>query len=142
MREFETWVGQPVVIDSSVAFKWFATDEPGAEQALALLRRHEGQEVALVAPAHLPLEVVNALAVRRRRLQDVEDAIGFLTKAHLLVAPVDDALLVESVRIAASERIALHDAAFIALAARLDTVLVTADRRQASTKACKVQLVH
>lgn len=141
MGELHTWVGEPVVIDSSVVFKWFATEEPGAAEALDLLLRHQAEEIALVAPAHLPLEVVNALGARGRRLEDVEAAVRLLTKTRLLIAPVDDALLAESVRIAATERLALYDAVFVALAAHLDAELVTADRRQAGTGACSVRLL-
>ncbi|MBW6468877.1 MAG: hypothetical protein K0B85_06935, partial [Coriobacteriia bacterium] len=59
----------------------------------------------------------------------------------LLIAPADDGLLVDAARIAHSERIALSNATFIALAARLDAELVTADRRQAATRSCRVRFV-
>jgi predicted nucleic acid-binding protein len=64
-----------------------------------------------------------------------------LGKTDLLIAPVDDVLLVDSLRIAHEERLALCDAVFIALAARLDAELVTADRRQGATKSCRVRLI-
>lgn len=133
--------GEPLIIDSSVAFKWFDPVEPGAADAVDLLRAHQRDEVALIAPAHLPLEVVNALISRRVGAEDIELAVAFLADADLLIVPVDNELLVNAARIASEERIPLYDAAFIALAARLDAELVTADRRQASTKACEVRLI-
>jgi len=133
--------GTPVVIDSSVAFKWFDTSEPGADVAAALLADHARDAIALVAPAHLPLEVANAVVCRRAGLEASEDAVVLLAAADVLIAPLDDGLLVEALRIAHGEDRALYDAVFIALAARLDAELVTADRGQASTHACRVRLI-
>jgi predicted nucleic acid-binding protein len=133
--------GRPVVIDSSVAFKWFDATEAGADVAGHLLDAHGRDEIALVAPAHLPIEIVNAFACRGGTLERTLGVIEDLTAVDLLLAPVDDTLLADAARIASAERIALYDAAFIALAARLDCELVTADRRQAETKACRVRVV-
>lgn len=54
---------------------------------------------------------------------------------------MDDLLLADALRIAHADGMALYAAVFVALAARLDAELVTADRRQASTTACRVQLI-
>lgn len=133
--------GEPLVIDSSVAFKWFDQAEAGAEIARDLALEHARDEIALVAPAHLPLEVVNVLVSRRAGVDAIERAIEDLASVDLAIAPVDDALVASAARIADAERIALYDAAFIALAARLDCELVTADRRQAATTSCRVRLI-
>lgn len=135
------WTGTPLVVDSSIAFKWFATSEPGARAAGNLLDAFERDEVALVAPAHLPLEVVNAYACRWGGLDETLGVAADLAAMDLLIAPVDDVLLIEAVRIAHDERIALYDALFIALAAALDAELVTADRKQAATRSCRVRLI-
>jgi predicted nucleic acid-binding protein len=133
--------GEPLVIDSSVAFKWFDGTEAGADIARDLARRHARDDVALVAPAHLPLEVINVLVSRQAGVGAIERAIEALAQVDLAIAPVDDALLAAAARIADAERIALYDAAFIALAAQLDCELVTADRRQAATTSCRVRLI-
>ncbi len=133
--------GRPVVIDSSVAFKWFDTSEPGADIAGSLLREHQRDDVALLAPALLLPEVVNALLSRRTPVEDIERAIGFLADVDLLIAPLDAGLLAHAVQIASAEGLALYDATFIALAALLDADLVTADRRQATTDSCRVLFV-
>lgn len=140
-RPLRVWAGTPVVIDTSVAFKWFDATEHGSDVAVELLREHKRDETALVAPAHLPLEIVNALTCRWTGLAPVERAIGFLADADLLIAPIEDSLLAEAARIAHAERIALYDATFIALAAHLDAELVTADRRQAATRSCRVRFI-
>lgn len=140
-RPFRVSTGTPVVIDTSMAFKWFDTSEHGADVAGELLDAHGRDDIALVVPAHLPLEVVNVHASRRASIQRMIEVVQDLADADLLVAPVDDSLLVDAARIAHAERIALYDAAFIALAARLDAELVTADRRQAATRSCRVRFI-
>ncbi|TDB36915.1 MAG: PIN domain-containing protein [Actinobacteria bacterium] len=140
-RPLRVSAGRPVVIDSSVAFKWFDASEPGANVAESLLRAHQRDEVALIAPAMLLPEVVNALISRRTPAEDVTLAIGFLADVDLLIAPVDTALLAQAAHIAHAEGLALYDATFIALAALLDAELVTADRSQAATGSCRVQLL-
>lgn len=133
--------GRPVVIDTSVAFKWFDTTESGADVAAWLLDAHGRDEVALIAPAHMPMEILNIPTSRREPASRCEEIIESLADADLLIAPVDEALLIEAVRIAASERLALYDAIFIALAAALDAELVTADRKQAATRSCRVRFI-
>lgn len=140
-RPLRVSAGRPVVIDSSVAFKWFDGSESGADTALHLLGQHKRDEIALLAPAHMPLEVLNIFVSRRMTTIDKEQAVAFLADADLLIAPVDDALLIAAIRIAEAEHLALYDAVFIALAAALDAELVTADRRQAATRSCRVRLI-
>lgn len=130
-----------MVIDSSVAFKWFDTAERGADVAAQLLREHQRDATALIAPALLAPEVINALICRGATTTAIEQAIGFLGDVELLVAPIDSDLLAAAARIACAERLALYDATFIALAARPDAELLTADRRQAQTGSCRVRLL-
>ncbi len=140
-RPLRVSTGRPVVIDTSVAFKWFDTTESGADIAAHLLNAHARDEVALIAPAHLPLEILNIPTSRREPVSRMEEIIDSLAEADLLVAPVDDALLIAAIRIAEAERLALYDAVFIALAAALDAELVTADRKQAATRSCRVRFI-
>ncbi len=140
-RPLRVSAGRPVVIDTSVAFKWFDTTESGADIAARLLNAHGRDEIALVAPAHMALEILNIPTSRREPISRIEEIIDSLTDADLLIAPVDDALLISAIRIAEAEHLALYDAVFIALAAALDAELVTADRKQASTRSCRVRLI-
>jgi predicted nucleic acid-binding protein len=141
VSELRTSTGTPIVIDSSVAAKWFLLDEPGATKAHELLLAHRDESVALVAPALLPLEVVNALACRGLMESDLLDAVAALDAVDLLIAPLDRSLLSASVRVASEDGMTVYDALFVALAEMLGATLVTADRRQASTQRCPVRLI-
>lgn len=134
--------GAPVVIDTSVAFKWFDTAEPGALHAAELLDAHAADDIALVAPHHLPIELLNAHVSRGATLPELLEAVEALAEADLLIAPVDAVLLADAARIAHGEGLTLYDAVFAALAAALDAELVTADRRLAATRACRTRLVE
>lgn len=57
-----------LVVDASVALKWFLADETGADRALAIIR----DEMALAAPDLLVAEVCNA-AWRLARLGRISD---------------------------------------------------------------------
>ena len=136
------WTAAPAVIDSSVAFKWLDPSEPGAQAAIELLRQHQRDEIALVAPPHLALDVLNALISRHADAAAVEQAVALLADAELLIAPLDDTLLAQATQIAFAQGISLQDAVFVALAKTLDAPLVTADRRQACAAAGEVRLIE
>lgn len=140
-RPLRVFTGRPVVIDSSIAFRWFDTSESGSHIALEMLRQHARDELALLAPAHMPFEMLNVFVSRLMTTIDMERAAALLADADILIAPVDDALLIAAIRIAEAEDLAPYDAVFIALAAALDAELVTADRKQAATRSCRVRFI-
>src|SRR5215211_348109 len=55
-----------LVVDASVATKWYLTDEPDADLALALLVRFGRGDVQLVAPRQIRAEVPSAITVATR----------------------------------------------------------------------------
>jgi predicted nucleic acid-binding protein len=134
------WPGIPTVVDASVGFKWFDTHEPGADVAARLLEQHAEGHILLMAPEHLLIEIVHALG-RRRAGGSLTDAIDTLCDFDVVTVPLDRGLLHDAARISTAEGLALYDAVYVALAARLDAELVTADVRQASTRKCRVRLV-
>jgi len=50
-----------LVVDASVALKWYLVDEPHRERALELFQSWEDSRIELVAPSFFPLEVANGL---------------------------------------------------------------------------------
>ncbi len=134
-------LGSAVVVDTSVVLKWFYPAEDSWSAAVEVLRAHERDETVLVAPADLPVELINVLTYLGADIEDIEWAVRLLTDIGILIAPVDEGLLLDAARIADADRIPLYDAAFIALAARLDAELVTADLQQAGTSSCRVRLI-
>jgi len=141
MSELRVWAGEPVVLDSSVAFKWFARHEDDAEDAVDLLLEHRAGATTLVAPALLSIEIANALSCSGVGAAGVRRAMQALADADLLIAPLDASLIGAAADIAEADGLTIYDALFVALAARLEATLVTADRRQAATEKCSVRLL-
>lgn len=119
-----------VVIDSSVAYKWFSQEDEGhVAEALFYLWRHHDAAITLVAPDTLLIEIANAL--RGSTLQpdetlDLIDAFGSLTIELHESSPKR---LRAATELSYRHGISVYDALFLALAEELDCPLVTADRR-------------
>lgn len=133
---------QALVVDSSVAVKWFLSErEPHVERAWALLESHLAEQVSIQVPDHLRLEVLNALLHRGVTPNELGSATsvldGFRLSWHQISAP----LAASAADIAAHHGLTLYDAAFAALALELDAELVTADRRLAASGACRLRLL-
>lgn len=132
-----------VVVDSSVAFKWFCSDdESSVDEALALFADHISGRVTLVAPAHLPAEVLNALG-RRSKVTSAQLATAAegLAESELVYPAWDRDLLIEAAVLARKHKLPIYDALFPALAVQLGCELVTADRAQARLRECTVRLL-
>lgn len=115
-----------LVIDASVALKWFL-DEEGSDAAMAVAARPD-----LVAPDLLAAEVANALwrAVRIGRLAQVDglSALARLPGAFARLVPCSG-LLGRAFSIAGALDHPVYDCIYLALAEREGTLVVTADHR-------------
>jgi len=119
---------EPLVLDCSVVLKWYL-DEPGAVEALSL---HANDRLALHAPDLLLLEFDSAIcsSVRHRTLGAAAvPAIRSSVRSAGLVLHSFEGLLDGAVEIALATRKGLYDCLYLALAERIDAVLITADRR-------------
>jgi predicted nucleic acid-binding protein len=131
-----------LVVDSSVAVKWFLpANEALGGGAWALLESHLTDGVRLAAPDCMRIEVLNALRHRGLGAEKVRRAAIALDGLGLEWHTVDAALTVAAVDIAARHGLTLYDAAFVALAVQLDAEMVTADRRLAGCGACRLRLL-
>lgn len=131
-----------LVVDSSIAFKWFVAErESHVEESWGLLQDHLAGAVVLASPAHMRLEVLNALKQRRFDGDELVRVADILEGFRLEWHPVDAGLARAAAPISAEYGLTLYDAAFAALAVELDGELVTADRRLASCGACRTRLL-
>jgi predicted nucleic acid-binding protein len=116
-----------VVIDSSVAVKWFSEEE-ATTQALELRDSHVKGSLALVTTPLLACELANALRYKpdydKNRLVE---ALNLFYRLHLYEAPIDAHLLSRSSEIAFKANVTIHDAIPVALAVQKKTKCLTAD---------------
>ncbi len=117
------------VLDASVAAKWFTRhDEPERHKSIALRTLHRSGRTRLVVPEFALLEILNAVRDSERAEEvDATRALGFLERLRLEIVPLDWDLLRKATAIAWAYRIALYDAAYVAVAERLGFPLLTAD---------------
>ena len=115
-----------VVVDASVAVKWFVRDA-GSERAIAIL---DDVGLDLVAPDLFDLEVRNGL-LKQSRLGALNDALldRALTELDAVMPRLvsSQPLLRLATDLARRAAHPLYDCLYLALAERLDTTLVTAD---------------
>lgn len=115
-----------LVIDSSVAAKWYLP-EPGSDRAALLLE----SGLRLVAPDLLIPEVGNVLWKRRRDLPaaDIEAIAAALTSAGPVTLYPSTVLLEGALALALTYERSVYDALYLALALSRQCQLVTADER-------------
>jgi predicted nucleic acid-binding protein len=116
-----------LVVDASVAVKWFVT-EPGSQEALNLAHRDE----PLIAPELIVAEVVNAMwrrivtgAIEQSQAEDVPRALAEMFAELWPMTP----LASRALAIAAELRHPAYDCLYLALAERENARLITSDRR-------------
>lgn len=114
-----------VVIDASIAVKWFAP-HPDSEQAYSLIDRFE-----FAAPWLIHAEASNAfwLYVRagNMTLEAAKDALAGI--AGLVDAVTDPALTARALELSARHSHPVYDMSYVALAETMNAPLLTADRR-------------
>ena len=115
-----------MIVDASVAFKWFAL-ESGSAEAYALIGREE-----LLAPTLLPVEVGNALwkKCQRDEIRATESFESELAGLSMIVTIRDETPMVPRALVMANALShPIYDCIYLALAENEATTLVTADLR-------------
>lgn len=119
----------PVVVDASVALKWFfrlRDDEPDVDNALALLTCIDDARVQMVQPAHFIAEVAAVLA--REKPREAHDDLLDLINMECRTLDTPD-IHVTALDLAIRYRHHLFDTLYHAVALHTPgTTLVTADR--------------
>lgn len=116
-----------LVIDASVAIKWFVS-EPDSDLAERILT----SSVRLVAPQLLLLEIANGLWKNvLKKLISEDDATAALREAPSIIEflHADQSLAAQALAMAMELEHPFYDCLYIALASHLKTVCITADMR-------------
>ena len=120
-------IAEPVVVDASIAFLWFA-NEPDRWGADQLLETHS----PLLAPDLMAVEATNAWWKKHRRREmeraDVEQAVTNLLALGIGWTP-SAALLPSAARLAVELGHPVYDCLYLALAAAHAAPIATADER-------------
>lgn len=133
-------MSRSIVIDSSVAVKWFKEPtESGAAEAFSLLGAHRDGDVLLAAPTHLILEVLNALRLSPISADELVQVALELERFAIAWVDITTSLASNAARVAREHGLTIYDATFVATALMLDAELVTDDQAILRTNACRMR---
>lgn len=117
------------VLDASVAAKWFVRHrEEHVDRAISLRDGHRVGRFQLVVPEFALLEILNAVRYAPRAAEpDGAQAIELLEALDLQTEDLSWEVMHKANAIAWAYKIAIYDAAYVALADHLGLPLITAD---------------
>ena len=125
-----------IVIDASVVLKWYLDDEDNGRPALSLLERYVSQELDIIAPSLLGYEVINGLAIAKKRGRIRADKLqmavqGFMdleiSQKHI------SSFYPKVIHFYNIYNLSAYDASYLALADEESIPLITADERLYNT---------
>ena len=135
---------QILVLDASVAVKWYVEEEL-REQALALRHDYYEEKLLLISQPLLLYEVANALRYHPTlSSEDVMTAIDSLLAMQFDLITLGKSEVEAAVKIAFDENLSMYDATYLALADITGTQIVTADEsfyKKLSTERKKLVLL-
>ncbi len=109
--------------------KWFIKEANSAE-ALEVRDRHVNGTYTLAAPTILPFEALNALRYSNLYTEpDLKKAATSLSSYDLSLYPLEGDYAHLTVEAAEANNITIYDGSYVALALKLDTKLLTADKQ-------------
>ncbi len=118
-----------VVVDASVAVKWFVEEEY-SEESLKLLEAYKEGIVDLIAPSLLPFEVLNALkysgAFGEDELKEIAEVLEML---QITLYELEGEYAKKTIEIAMRKGVTIYDASYVALAELEGATLYAADEK-------------
>jgi predicted nucleic acid-binding protein len=118
------------ILDSSVIIKWFREGEIFREEALLLRGAYLEGKLHLGVPDLLFYEIANVLRYKPDLNQaQVQAAVRSLFDMRLERVALTPQLINRALELAYAHELTVYDAAFIACAETLGTVLITADEK-------------
>ncbi|RLE67675.1 MAG: hypothetical protein DRJ34_04355 [Thermoprotei archaeon] len=119
-----------IVIDASVAVKWFNIEEY-SDEAVKLKNLHVAGIIKLIAPLHLIYEVGNSIWKNRQINNiDASNAVLYLLELEISLIPPDRKSIKRIMEIARNKNISFYDACYIELAEKYGIPLISADKKQ------------
>jgi predicted nucleic acid-binding protein len=116
-----------VVLDASALAKWFLVEEESREMK-TLRDKIIGGEIEAHVPGFVFVELANLLRYSRGLTPgDVTNGVAAAMSIGLVVHDFEE-VLGEAVRIAFEKGLTIYDSIYVALAEKLDAVLVTYDK--------------
>ena len=131
-----------LVVDASVAAKWFNIEEL-SDKAAEVKDAHVRGDLDLVAPTHIIYEVGNSIWKNRQLTdQDASDAIISILRLGIELLPPSVERVGRAMKIARLRRTTFYDSVYLQIAEELNAALLTADKHQATAGKTIVKVVQ
>lgn len=120
-----------MVLDASIIVKWVkSADEEKVGEARLYFEQLRRKEIEITVPDLIFYELANLASRQSDEAQKIYlELINNLFNSDIKIVPPDQELIREAVNIAYSFKVSAYDAAYLALASRFQTKLVTADSK-------------
>lgn len=121
-----------IVLDASVALKWFSPEEPLAAEASRVLDEVERAPEQFLVPDIFMAECLAVLCrMRGATVEQVQQAIELLESLGMSRIPIGHDVLQLAARYALEWKLSGYDAIYVALASLSSATWLTADERAA-----------
>jgi predicted nucleic acid-binding protein len=118
---------QKKVVDASVIAKWFL-NEPDSKNALEFRDKHISEEILIIVPDLLFIEVLNALRYKGNDEKALGEVNSSLWEMQLHIERTNPFLLEQAINLSVKHKLSIYDAVYAALAQLHGCQLVTADK--------------
>jgi predicted nucleic acid-binding protein len=119
---------QKKVVDASIVVKWF-THEVNSKEALSMMKSHINEEVVLIVPDLIYLEVLNAMRYKNQESKSLGDINQELWNLQLHVEKINEYILDKAVSISLKYDLTLYDSLYAAVSQIHGCPLITADEK-------------
>lgn len=121
-----------VIIDTSVAYKWFDESEINSDLALGILNSHLSNKQEIFVPDLLLYELANAWSMKGRLgINQIKDNLTLFKQYNLQIIPVTLDLIEKAVALSKNNQVSVYDATYAVLAQEKKCQLITADEKLA-----------
>ena len=117
-----------LVIDASVIVKWFL-DEEDSEKARVIRSNLEKEEISIIVPPLLFLEILNSLKYNKVKEQNIISANKILFGLDFDIKDLNEEIMIKTIENSVKYNITIYDALYVTLAQIHGTFLITADKK-------------
>lgn len=120
-----------IIIDASVAFKWFKSkDEPYHKEAILILQEHLSDRNKILVPNILFVEIANSLVTKTNTTEaTVRTDLNSLYKFDLHVYIPESIDIIRAAKLAKQNSTSVYDMLYAVVAQKHNTILITTDER-------------
>lgn len=119
-----------IIVDASVALKWFAPLENDSSKARDILTRHINQDDNIFVPSLFYYELANAWSTKTDiAIETAEKNLTLLSEFSLHSESFNLEDYIEIMRLSKKHHISSYDAAYVTLALKLNCRFVTSDQK-------------